>query len=130
MGSPTVLLGYTRINQKLIDNNCKRVSRYLRKIQLDEQFIQNNNIGKKFPEDFLREEANSNFIYAFIKNLIGKEPPGKITEELSSDPIERAKQIREQYCKLLRFLQECGASLNTVFPEYLMGYENCRRFIR
>ena len=63
-----------------------------------------------------------------IKNLIGKEPPGKIAV-FKTDLGKRAIQIREQYCQLIRFLQEYGASLNTVFPEYLMDLNMYKKYI-
>ena len=48
---------------------------------------------------------------------------------LETDLNKRALQIREQYCQLIRFLQECGASLNTVFPEYLLDLNLYKRYI-
>ena len=105
--------------------NCKHVKKYLKKVHLDEQFLQNNSF-KLFPEDIVKD--NGRIIYILIKNLIGKEPPGKIAV-LEQDLGKRALQIREQYCQLIRFLQECGASLNTVFPEYLMDFNMYKKYI-
>jgi len=121
----TALLGYTRINQQVIDNNCKYVKKYLKKVHLDEQFLQNTSF-KIFPDDIVKD--NGKVIYILIKNLIGKEPPGKIAV-LENDLNKRALQIREQYCQLIRFLQECGASLNTVFPEYLLDLNLYKKYI-
>ena len=121
----TALLGYNKINNQLIEMNCKHVKKYLKKVHLDEQFLQNNSF-KLFPEDIVKD--NGRVIYMLIKNLIGKEPPGKIAV-LEQDLGKRALQIREQYCQLIRFLQECGASLNTVFPEYLMDFNMYKKYI-
>ena len=90
-----------------------------------EQFKQNTSF-KLFPEDVVKD--NGKVIYILIKNLIGKEPPGRVVE-LEYDLTRRAVQIREQYCQLLRFLQECGACLNTVFPEYLLDFNLYKRYI-
>ena len=121
----TVLLGYRKINQTIIEQNCKYIKKYLKKIHLDEQFLQTTSF-KLFPEDVVKD--NGKVIYILIKNLIGKEPPGKIVN-LENDLNKRALQIREQYCSLIRFLQECGASLNTVFPEYLLDLNLYKRYI-
>ena len=123
--NPTALLGYVKINQQSIEQNCKFIKKYLKNIHLDEQFKQNTSF-KLFPEDVVKD--NGKVIYILIKNLIGKEPPGKIGE-LEFDLTRRAIQIREQYCQLLRFLQELGASLNTVFPEYLLDFNLYKRYI-
>lgn len=123
--NPTALLGYVKINQQSIEQNCKFIKKYLKNIHLDEQFKQNTSF-KVFPEDVVKD--NGKVIYILIKNLIGKEPPGKIVE-LEYDLSRRAIQIREQYCQLLRFLQECGACLNTVFPEYLLDFNLYKRYI-
>ena len=121
----TALLGYSRINQQVIEMNCKYIKKYLKKVHLDEQFLQNTSF-KLFPEDIVKD--NGKVIYILIKNLIGKEPPGKIAV-LENDINKRALQIREQYCQLIRFLQECGASLNTVFPEYLLDLNMYKKYI-
>ena len=121
----TALLGYNKINTLTIEQNCKMVKKYLKKIHLDDSFKQNN-IIKVFPDDIVKD--NGKVIYILIKNLIGKEPPDKIVN-LESDLNKRALQVREQYCKLIRFLQECGACLNTVFPEYLLDLNLYKRYI-
>ena len=121
----TVLLGYTKINQQVIEQNCKFIKKYLKNIHLDDQFKQNTSF-KIFPDDVVKD--NGKVIYILIKNLIGKEPPGKIVN-LETDLNKRALQIREQYCQLIRFLQECGACLNTVFPEYLLDLNLYKRYI-
>ena len=121
----TALLGYNKINSLVIEQNCKMVKKYLKKIHLDDSFKQNN-IIKVFPDDIVKD--NGKVIYILIKNLIGKEPPDKIIN-LESDLNKRALQVREQYCKLIRFLQECGACLNTVFPEYLLDLNLYKRYI-
>ena len=121
----TNLLGYTKINNDVIDLNCKMVKKYIKNIHLDENFKQNN-VFKVFPDDVVKD--NGRIIYILIKNLIGKEPPGKIVT-LENDISQRALQVREQYCQLIRFLQECGASLNTVFPEYLMELNLYKKYI-
>ena len=119
------LLGYNRINSHIIEQNCKYIKKYLKKIHLDDQYKQNNSF-KIFPDDVVK--TNGRVIYILIKNLIGKEPPGKITT-LENDLNLRALQLREQYCQLIRFLQECGASLNTVFPEYLLDFNLYKKYI-
>ena len=121
----TALLGYQKISNTVIDLNCKMVKKYIKNIHLDENYRQNNTF-KIFPDDVVKD--NAKVIYILIKNLIGKEPPGKITI-LETDLNKKALQIREQYCQLIRFLQECGAMLNTVFPEYLMDFNNYKRYI-
>ena len=121
----TALLGYNKINTLAIEQNCKMVKKYLKKIHLDDTFKQNN-IIKVFPDDIVKD--NGKVIYILIKNLIGKEPPDKIVT-LEQDLNKRALQVREQYCKLIRFLQECGACLNTVFPEYLLDLNLYKRYI-
>ena len=121
----TALLGYNKINSLVLEQNCKMVKKYLKKIHLDDSFKQNN-IIKVFPDDIVKD--NGKVIYILIKNLIGKEPPDKIVN-LESDLNKRALQVREQYCKLIRFLQECGACLNTVFPEYLLDLNLYKRYI-
>ena len=119
------LLGYSKINNQIIEQNCKYIKKYIKKIHLDETFKQNYTF-KSFPEDVVK--GNGKIIYILIKNLIGKEPPGKIIN-LESDLNSRALQLREQYCQLIRFLQECGASLNTVYPEYLLDFNLYKRYI-
>ena len=121
----TNLLGYTKINSQAIEQNCKFIKKYLKNIHLDDIFKQNTSF-KLFPEDVVKD--NGKVIYILIKNLIGKEPPGKIVN-LENDLNKRALQIREQYCQLIRFLQECGAALNTVFPEYLLDFNLYKRYI-
>ena len=121
----TALLGYNKISTLAIEQNCKMVKKYLKKIHLDDNFKQNHVI-KVFPDDIVKD--NGKVIYILVKNLIGKEPPDKIVN-LEQDLNKRALQIREQYCKLIRFLQECGACLNTVFPEYLLDLNLYKRYI-
>ena len=119
------LLGYNKINSQIIEQNCKYIKKYIKKIHLDENFRQNNTF-KTFPDDVVK--GNGKIIYILIKNLIGKEPPGKIIN-LEPDLNARALQLREQYFQLIRFLQECGACLNTVFPEYLLDFNMYKRYI-
>ena len=119
------LLGYKKINNDIIDRNCKMVKKYIKNVHLDENFKQNYAF-KVFPDDIVKD--NGKIIYILIKNLIGKEPPGKIVT-LENDMNQRALQVREQYCQLIRFLQECGASLNTVFPEYLLELNLYKKYI-
>ena len=119
------LLGYRKINNDVIDLNCKMVKKYIKNVHLDENFKQNYAF-KVFPDDVVKD--NGRIIYILIKNLIGKEPPGKIVT-LENDLNQRALQVREQYCQLIRFLQECGASLNTVFPEYLLDLNLYKKYI-
>ena len=69
------LLGYNKINPQIIDQNCKYIKKYLKKIHLDDGFKQNNTF-KTFPDDVVK--GNGKVIYILIKNLIGKEPPGKV----------------------------------------------------
>ena len=128
VGSSTnsiALLGYNKIHSQIIEQNCKYIKKYIKKIHLDENFKQNYTF-KSFPEDVVK--GNGKIIYILIKNLIGKEPPGKISN-LDPDLNQRALQLREQYCQLIRFLQECGACLNTVFPEYLLEFNMYKRYI-
>ena len=119
------LLGYNKINAQIIEQNCKYIKKYIKKIHLDENFRQNNTF-KTFPDDVIK--GNGKIIYILIKNLTGREPPGKIIN-LEQDLNQRALQLREQYCQLITFLQECGASLNTVFPEYLLDFNLYKRYI-
>ena len=119
------ILGYSKINSQIIEQNCKYIKKYIKKIHLDENFLANNKF-KTFPDDAVK--GNGKIIYVLIKNLIGKEPPGKIVN-LEPDLNQRALQLREQYCQLIRFLQECGASLNTVYPEYLLDFNLYKRYI-
>ena len=119
------LLGYNKTNAQIIEQNCKYIKKYIKKIHLDDYFKQNNTF-KTFPDDVVK--GNGKIIYILIKNLIGKEPPGKIIN-LEHNLNQRALQLREQYCQLIRFLQECGASLNTVFPEYLLDFNLYKRYI-
>ena len=121
----TALLGYQKISNAVLDLNCKMVKKYIKNIHLDENYRQNN-VFKVFPDDVVKD--NGKVIYIMIKNLIGKEPPGKITN-LETDINKRALQVREQYCQLIRFLQECGAMLNTVFPEYLLDFNLYKKYI-
>ena len=121
----TALLGYQKVNNAVLDLNCKIVKKYIKKIHLDDNFRQNN-VFKIFPDDVVKD--NGKVIYILIKNLIGKEPPGKIIN-LESDLNKRALQVREQYCQLIRFLQECGGMLNTVFPEYLLDFTMYKTYI-
>ena len=119
------LLGYNKINSQIIEQNCKYIKKYIKKIHLDENFKENNKF-KTFPDDVVK--GNGKIIYILIKNLIGKEPPGKIVD-LETDLNQRALQLREQYCQLIRFLQECGACLNTVYPEYLLDFNLYKKYI-
>ena len=121
----TALLGYQKISNEVLDLNCKMVKKYIKNIHLDETYRQNNPF-KVFPDDVVKD--NGKVIYMLIKNLIGKEPPGKILT-LDPDINKRVLQIREQYCQLIRFLQECGAMLNTVFPEYLLDFNSYKKYI-
>ena len=109
----------------MLDLNCKMIKKYIKKIHLDENYKQNNPF-KVFPDDVVKDNAKA--IYIMIKNLIGKEPPGKIII-LENDPNKRVLQIREQYSQLIRFLQECGAMLNTIFPEYLLDFNSYKKYV-
>ena len=64
----TALLGYNKINSQVIEQNCKMVKKYLKKIHLDDTFKQNN-IIKVFPDDIVKD--NGKVIYILVKNLIG-----------------------------------------------------------
>ena len=64
----TALLGYNKINSLAIEQSCKMVKKYLKKIHLDDNFKQNTVI-KIFPDDIVKD--NGKVIYILIKNLIG-----------------------------------------------------------
>ena len=119
------LLGYNKISNAVLDLNCKMIKKYIKNIHLDENYRQNN-VFKVFPDDVVKD--NGKVIYILIKNFIGKEPPGRITI-LETDINKKAIQLREQYGQLIRFLQECGALLNTVFPEYLLDFALYKKYI-
>ena len=61
----------------------------MKKIHLDDQFKQNNSF-KTFPNDVVK--TNEKIIYILIKNLKGKESPGKIIN-LEIDLNLRAQQL-------------------------------------
>ena len=65
--NPTALLGYVKINQQSIEQNCKFIKKYLKNIHLDEQFKQNTSF-KLFPEDVVKD--NGKVIYILIKNSL------------------------------------------------------------
>ena len=52
----TDLLGYNKINNQLIEMNCKHIKKSLKKVHLDEQFLQTTSF-KLFPEDIVKDNG-------------------------------------------------------------------------
>ena len=52
----TALLGYNKINSLVLEQNCKMIKKYLKKIHLDDSFKQNTVI-KLFPEDIVKDNG-------------------------------------------------------------------------
>jgi hypothetical protein len=113
------VLGYKKIRKEDMENNCKFLKRYIK-------IAYPNAIISQFPDDLVRE--NGSILYEIIHNLTGKYPPGKITK-FAEDLTEKSKQIRQQYFDLIKYLQEQGAYLNTVFPEYLLDYTLYKKYL-
>ena len=53
----TALLGYNKINSLVLEQNCKMIKKYLKKIHLDDSFKQNTVI-KLFPEDIVKDNVS------------------------------------------------------------------------
>ncbi len=119
MVTKTSVLGYKKISKQDMDNNCKFLKRYIK-------IIYPNAIISQFPDDIAKD--NGSLLYEIIHNLTGKYPPGRIIK-LEEDLSKRASQLRQQYFDLIKHLQEQGAYLNTVFPEYLLEYNYFKKYL-
>lgn len=115
----TSILGYKKISKEDMENNCKILRRYIK-------IVYPNAIISNFPEDVVRE--NGAILYEIIHNLTGKFPPGKIAK-FEDDLSKKASQLRQQYFDLIYFLQQQGAYLNTVFPEYLLDFTFFKKYL-
>ena len=115
----TSVLGFKKIRKEDIENNCKFLKRYIK-------IVYPNAIISQFPEDIVKDHGN--ILFEIIYNLTGKTPPGKIVK-FDDDLSKKATQLRQQYFEVIKFLQEQGAYLNTVFPEYLLDYTFFKKYL-
>lgn len=90
------------------------------------RFIFTDRAIYNFPEDFCDNKSDLVYIFEFIRLLSGTTPKGK-AEKLEEET--KAIQLRQQFYDLLKFLQENGASLSTVFPEYLLEFGLFKKYI-
>jgi len=115
----TSALGYKKIRNEDMTNNCKFLKRYIK-------IVYPNAIISKFPEDIVKDHGS--LLYEIIHNLTGKYPPGRITK-FEEDLSKKASQLRQQFFDLIKHLQEQGAYLNTVLPEYLLDYTFYKKYL-
>jgi hypothetical protein len=103
--------------RELYESSCKFLKKLIRFI------CPNAILNSTFPEVAIKD--NGDIIYEFITNLCGKVPPGKIAK-LETD--KRPQQLRQQYYELLKFLMNNGAYVSTIFPEYLLAFNDFKKY--
>jgi len=115
------IIGYNKISQKVLYENCSYIKKYLYMIcpQIRINY---------FPDDLLKQNGGDDVIYYLIYTLTGKPFPPKL-QKVDEDFNKAVQQIKAQYDTLIRFLQGEGAFLNTVFPEYLMEFSKYKKFM-
>lgn len=83
-----------------------------------------------FPDSLSHIANKGEYLQEFISILSGKKDiPGKITKP-SNDYNQQVIQQRQMYLSILKFLQEHGASLNTIFPEYLLDFNSYKKYMK
>lgn len=105
--------------KQILKSTCKRLLNFFK-------FIFHDRAIYNFPADFTDTTNENNYIVEFIK-IIGGVNPKLFSEKISDEG--RELKVRQQFSELLKFLQEYGASLNTVFPEYLLEISLFKRYI-
>jgi len=113
--------GYNRVNQIILQENCKYIKKFLKMMCPNM-----NSTLKNFPEDLYKD--NAEIIYELIYTLTGKPFPQKLIK-VDDDFNKSVIQIKNQYDTLIRFLQGEGAFLNNIFPEYLMDFQKYKKFL-
>lgn len=83
-----------------------------------------------FPDSLSNIENKNELLHELILNLSGrKEIPGKMSKP-SSDFNQRILQQRQSFYDTLKYLQENGAYINTIFPEYLLEYSCYKKYLK
>ena len=75
-----------------------------------------------FPEDMIK--ANGQQLFEVIQFLSNRSPPNKSKIEPNLKRQEKISAVVQQYGQLIRYLKEQGALLNTIRPQYLLGYND------
>jgi hypothetical protein len=69
------------------------------------------------------------YLHELITTLSGKVVPYKL-QKLSDDSNIRINQMRNLFFETLKFLQQHGAFINTIFPEYLLDFNSYRKYVK
>jgi hypothetical protein len=112
---------YTKQYRTTLISNCKYLLSLLNNV-LSSAII-------SFPESLANDYNKGENLINLIENLSGKPLDIKL-ERLDDEPLDRARQIREFYYKILYNLQEQGALLNTVLPEYLLEKKLFKKYVK
>ncbi|XP_003218974.3 cilia- and flagella-associated protein 47 isoform X1 [Anolis carolinensis] len=68
-------------------------------------------------------------IYDMLHNLSGQLLPGiSASQSLPFDPIQRVVQLRWQHATMITFLKGQGASLSQILPEFLLDFEDYKKW--
>jgi len=82
-----------------------------------------------FPETLASQANKGEALLNLIENLSGKSPEIKI-EKFEEEPTKRVMEMRNFFSKIIKYLQEQSALLNTVIPEYLLDYSSFKRYLK
>jgi len=123
MTKNSCVVGYNRVSQKILKENCEYIQQYL------SYACPNVSTSiRNFPEDLFTKENGDDIVYELIYMFTGKNYPPKILKK-EDDFNKSVIQIKNQYDILIRFLQGEGAFLNTIFPEYLMEFSKYKKYL-
>ena len=111
------ILRFSKKDNEIQKKNCDYLFRYL-----DSMFP---GLISHFPNSLVENTGEA--IYRLINLLTGVDVPGKVSK-VDDDTEKGAFQLRNQYAELIRFLQQQGAFLNTVIPEYMMSFIHFKKY--
>lgn len=80
-----------------------------------------------FPGELCSLKNNGDTLYSFIYNMSNKFPPGKLQK--TEDMNLRVLNLKKQFADVISYLQQQGALLNTVLPDYLLDFTNFKKLV-
>ena len=108
-----------KISKDVIEMNCEYLKNYINSLC--------GTTIKVFPKDVI--DSNGEILLLIIENLSNKKVPNINFAIDDQDTAKIAHHQRNCYLAIIRHLQEQGAFLNTVFPEFLMDFRLYKKYL-
>lgn len=115
------ILGFDPISRNLLERSCELLLRFLNHTAL------NQNI-QSFPGDFI--EFNGGPLFELISFLTGRNLSCKVKIDVKMKRGEKISSLMKQYTEVIKLLKEEGALLNTIRPQFLLGFIDYNAFLK